>query len=147
VCFLLYFQMNSCIHKFLHGHMECRGFISRMCIRNASSSLFCDQIDAHFLVRNERAGLSRKTRRRLTQPILLECTLPTRHAEGHAACPVEVHVACPARERRNDTPIVICRANGGPHKGKESSGIPGTLLFLLLISLSLSCIRPLPLGL
>jgi hypothetical protein len=48
VCFLLYFQLNSCIHKFLQGHVECRDFISRMCIRNASSSLFCDQIDAHF---------------------------------------------------------------------------------------------------
>jgi hypothetical protein len=26
VCFLLYFQLNSCIHKFLQGHVEGRGF-------------------------------------------------------------------------------------------------------------------------
>jgi hypothetical protein len=26
VCFLLYFQLNSCIHKFLQGHVECRCF-------------------------------------------------------------------------------------------------------------------------
>jgi hypothetical protein len=46
--FSVYFQPNPCIHNFLHGHVECRGFISSMCIRNAWSSLFNDQIDAHF---------------------------------------------------------------------------------------------------
>jgi hypothetical protein len=38
--FLLCFQLNSSIHNFLQGHMECRGFISSMCTRNASSFLF-----------------------------------------------------------------------------------------------------------
>jgi hypothetical protein len=45
--FLLCFQLNSCIHNFLQGHVECRGFISSMCIRNANSSLFVVMLNIH----------------------------------------------------------------------------------------------------
>jgi hypothetical protein len=48
LCFLLHFQLNSCIHSFLQGHVECRGFISSMCIRIASTSLFVVKLTCIF---------------------------------------------------------------------------------------------------
>jgi hypothetical protein len=53
VCFLLPFQLNSCIDDFLQRHAKCRGFISSMCIRNANFSLFVVKLTLIF-VHNER---------------------------------------------------------------------------------------------